>query len=260
MPAPERRTLLILGGTAEAAQLARAAVAEFGPYLTVITSLAGRTSSPAPVAGALRRGGFGGAAGLAAYLREAAIDLVIDATHPFAAQIARHARIAAAAANVPCLALLRPPWQTEPGDRWIDVPDMDEAARALARLGRRVLLTVGTRGLDAFAALEGTQFVVRLIEAPRAALPLRHAELVIARPPFTLDGERQLLHGRAIAAVVAKASGGARPAKLAAARELGLPVVMVARPAPEPGTSVASVAAAMAWIAVRLGLAAAVER
>jgi len=260
MPAPERRTLLILGGTAEAAQLARAAVAEFGPNLTVITSLAGRTSSPAPVAGAKRRGGFGGAEGLAAYLREAAIDLVIDATHPFAAQISRHARLAAAAANAPRLALLRPPWRQEAGDRWIEAPDLEEAARALPALGRRVLLTIGARGLDAFAGCEDIAFVVRLIEAPRAALPLRHAELVIGRPPFTLDEERQLLHGRAIACLVAKASGGARPAKLAAARELGLPVVMVACPPPEPGESVASVAAAMAWIAARLGTAVVVER
>ena len=260
MPAPERQTLLILGGTAEAAALARAAVAQFDARLTVITSLAGRTSSPAPVAGALRSGGFGGAAGLAAYLREAAVDLVIDATHPFAAQISRHARIAAASAGVPRLALLRQDWQREAGDRWIDVPDLDDAARALPALGRRVLLTIGGRGLDAFAALEGIAFVVRLIETPRTALALRAAELVIARPPFTLDGERHLLHRCAVAVMVAKASGGARPAKLAAAGEAGVPVVMVARPPSEPGESVASVAAAVTWIAARLGRTVMVER
>lgn len=252
MPARERQTLLILGGTAEAAALARAALAQFGARLEIITSLAGRTSRPTPVAGALRRGGFGGAAGLAAYLREAAIDLVIDATHPFAAQISRHARLAAAAAGVPRLVLLRPEWRRQAGDRWIEMPDLDAAARALPALGRRVLLTIGARGLDAFAALDGIEFVVRLIEAPRTALPLRAAELVIARSPFTLDEERHLLHRCAIAAMVAKASGGARPAKLAAAAEAGLPVVMVARPQPEPGESVASAAAAVAWIAARL--------
>lgn len=252
MPAPERRNLLILGGTAEAAALARAAVARFGAGLGVITSLAGRTSSPAPVAGEARRGGFGGAEGLTAYLRAAAIDLVIDATHPFAAQISRHARLAAAAANVPRLALLRPDWRPEAGDRWIGVPDMAEAARALPALGRRVLLTIGGRGLDAFAASEGIAFVVRLIEAPRTALPLRDAELVVARPPFTLADEQLLLQRCAIAAMVAKASGGARPAKLDAARAAGLPVVMVARPPSEPGEWVASVAAAVAWIAPRL--------
>ena len=182
-------------------------------------------------------------------MRAATIDLLIDATHPFAAQISRHARLAATATGLPRLMLLRPSWRPEAGDRWIEVPDMDEAARALSALGRRVLLTVGARGLDAFAAAEGIAFVVRLIEPPRAALPLRHADLVIARPPFALDQERQLLHRHAIEIVVSKASGGVVPAKLLAAREARLPIVMVARPPPEPGDSVASVAAAVDWIA-----------
>jgi precorrin-6A/cobalt-precorrin-6A reductase len=249
---PEHHTLLILGGTAEAAALARVAEAGFGARLAVVTSLAGRTANPAPVVGATRRGGFGGWEGLAAYLAAERIDLLIDATHPFAAQMSRHARLAAEAATVPRLALQRPAWRSEPGDRWILLPDLAAVARALPALGRRALLTIGARGLDAFAACEGLSIVVRLIEPPRAALPLSGAELVIARPPFTLDEERSLLHRCAIGCVVAKASGGSRPAKLDAAREAGLPVAMVARPPAEPGECVADVAAAVAWIAARL--------
>jgi precorrin-6A/cobalt-precorrin-6A reductase len=251
MPEPRRRTLLVLGGTGEAAARARETIARLGDRLDVITSLAGRTSSPAPLPGALRSGGFGGAAGLASYLREAAVDLVVDATHPFAAQISRHARQACEETGVARLALVRPAWRRVEGDRWIDVPDMAAAARALPGLGRRALLTVGARELGAFAACAGVSFVVRLIEAPRAPLPLAGAALVIARPPFSVDEERALLRRHAVEIVVAKASGGALPAKLAAAREAAVSVVMVEGPPPEPGPAAASVADAVAWIEAR---------
>jgi precorrin-6A/cobalt-precorrin-6A reductase len=252
MPGRERTQLLILGGTAEAAALARAVAARFGDAVVVTNSLAGRTAAPAALPGTVRVGGFGGAEGLEYYLRAEKIDLVIDATHPFAAQISRHARLAAAAAEVPRLLLLRPPWQEDAADRWIKVPDMAAAAHALPLWGRRALVTVGARELGAFAGLAGVHFVVRLIAAPRATLPLAGAELVIGRGPFTLDEERRLLHRHAIEVVVSKASGGdATVAKLAAAREAGLPVIMVERPPPEPGPIAASVAEAVAWIAAR---------
>ena len=252
MPAPEPRAVLILGGTAEAASLARALAEKFGDRLRVITSLAGRTSRPSPVPGKRRIGGFGGADGLAAYLRGDGISLLVDATHPFAVAISAHARIAAEAASVPRLQLARPPWTAAPDDCWIEVEDAGAAARAVARIGGSAFLTIGARELHAFADYEGVRLVVRLIEPPREKSPLADATFVIARPPFTLEDERQILRRYAIRVVVAKASGGDVPAKLVAAREARIPVVLMKRPPPEPGASAASVAEVVAWIAARL--------
>jgi len=239
--------LLILGGTGEAAALA--ARAALVPQLRVITSLAGRTSAPLAPHGELRRGGFGGADGLAAYLRDAAIDLVVDATHPFAAVISRHAAEACARAGKPSLMLVRPPWQRQSGDRWIEVDDLAGAAAALPGLARRVFLSVGRQELRTFRAVRDCWFLVRLIEPPRAALPLAEAEIITARGPFTVEDERQLMTSRRIEALVSKNSGGdATYAKIAAARELGLPVVMVRRPPPPPGEIVEAVEAALDWI------------
>ncbi|HXP30639.1 MAG TPA: cobalt-precorrin-6A reductase [Stellaceae bacterium] len=246
--------LLILGGTAEAAALAQEC-ARFGDRLLVTTSLAGRTAAPAPLPGAVRLGGFGGADGLAGFLEEARIDLLVDATHPFASRISHHARLAAARVHVPRLLLQRPAWQRAAGDRWIEVADMAAAAAAVPRLGKRALLTVGARSLAAFAAIDSVHFVVRLIDPPLRPLPLGSYTVVLGRGPFALDAERQLLHRHAIEVLVAKASGGAGTvAKLAAARAAGIPVVMVARPEPEPGAAVASVAEAVTWIAARLAV------
>lgn len=255
MPAPEPRRLLILGGTAEAAELAGAALARFGGRLAVTTSLAGRTSRPAPLPGAVRIGGFGGVAGLAAYLAEEAVDLVVDATHPFAARISHHARLACDAAGVPRLRLLRPPWRRHSLDRWVAVADAAGAADAVPRLGRRAFLTIGAGDLEAFAAITGVHFVVRLVDPPAVALPLRSVEVLTGRGPFALAEERLLLRRHGIDVLVCKASGGAATeAKLIAARELQVPVVMVRRPPPEPGRRVADAPAALAWIAGRLAL------
>ncbi|MGO8865473.1 MAG: cobalt-precorrin-6A reductase [Alphaproteobacteria bacterium] len=239
--------LLILGGTGEAAALA--ARAALVPHLRVITSLAGRTSAPLAPHGELRRGGFGGADGLAAYLQDAAIDLVVDASHPFAAAISRHAEEACARAGKPRLVLVRPPWRRQSGDRWIEVDDLAGAAAALPGLARRVFLSVGRQELRTFAAVRDCWFLVRLIEPLSTALPLAEAEIITARGPFTVEGERQLMTSRRIEALVSKNSGGdATYAKIAAARELGLPVVMVRRPAPPPGETVEAVEAALEWI------------
>ena len=245
--------LLILGGTAEAAALARAALERLGGRLEVTTALAGRTEMPGPLPGAVRIGGFGGAPGLAAYLAEARIDLLIDATHPFADQISRHARVASEQAGIDRLVLERPPWRRHPLDRWIEVEDYAGAAAAVARVGRRCLLTVGAGELGAFAGLSQVHFVVRLIDPPAQPLPLASCEVILGRGPFTLAGERALLQKYRIDVLAAKASGGAATeAKLIAAREAGLPVVLLRRPKPESGPRVGTVEAALAWLEERL--------
>jgi precorrin-6A/cobalt-precorrin-6A reductase len=244
------RHLLILGGTGEAARLARGAVARFGEGLAVTTALAGRTRHPGPLAGQVRIGGFGGSAGLALYLVEHQVDRLIDATHPFAATISRAARIAAERTGVQRLVLRRPPWRRDPLDRWIEVDSIDAAAGLVDRVGRRAWLTVGAGAAAAFAAVDGVRFVVRLIDPPQESLPLRCVEVVLGRGPFSLAEERHLLQRYAIDVLVCKASGGAATeAKLIAARELGLPVVMVRRPPPEPGLAVETVEAALDWLA-----------
>ncbi len=244
------RDLLILGGTAEAAALARAVASRFGDDFVVTTSLAGRTERPGPIPGQVRIGGFGGPAGLAAYLEEHGVGRLIDATHPFAARIASAARLACETAGVPRLMLRRPPWPRHPLDRWIEVDDMKAAAGIVARLGRRALLTIGAGEIACFSAVTGVRFVVRLVDPPRQALPLRFSQVVIGRGPFALADERHLIARQAIDVLVCKASGGsATVAKLVAAREYSLPVVMVRRPPPEPGEAVETVEAALDWLA-----------
>ena len=243
-------SLLILGGTAEAAALAGAAGNRFGEALVVTTSLAGRTRRPGPIPGRVRSGGFGGPRGLAAYLGQHRIDRLVDATHPFAAAISRAARLACDTARVPRLTLLRPPWQRHPDDRWFEVDTMAEAAAIVGRIARRAWLTVGAGEIAAFEALSGVDFLVRLVEPPSSPLPLRRCEVIVGRGPFSLAGERHRLERHAIDVLVCKASGGAATeAKLVAARELGLPVVMLRRPSPEPGTAVDTIAAALDWLA-----------
>lgn len=249
--------LLILGGTSEARALAQRALTRFGPRLHVITSLAGRTQAPAPLAGEVRRGGFGGIAGLTRYLRENGVAAVIDATHPFATIISAHARTAATAAGVPLLAVRRPPWQKQAGDHWIEVDDIADAVRALERLGDRIWLTLGARNLAPFAALAGKWFLVRSIDPPREPLVISNAHLILGRGPFTLADEAGVIATHRIDVLVTKASGGsATAAKLAAARAAGVAVVMIRRPpsSKELGEAAETVDAALDWIAGRMGI------
>ena len=250
MARQEATRLLILGGTGEAAALARAALVRFGDRIEVTTALAGRTRHPGPVPGMVRIGGFGGAAGLAAYLAEHGVDRLIDATHPFASEISRTARLACDQMQLPRLLLLRPAWKRHALDRWIEVDTVEAAAQIVGRVGRRALLTVGASDVAAFAPATSVRFLVRMIDPPREPLPLRYHGIVLGRGPFALNAERHLLQRNAIDVLVCKASGGAATeAKLVAARELSLPVIMVRRPPVERGLSVETVEGAIDWLA-----------
>ncbi len=250
---PGRPRLLILGGTAEAAALARIAVDRLGSRLEVTSSLAGRTKRPSALPGKVRIGGFGGADGLAAYLREAGIDTLVDATHPFAAHISRHARLACEAARVPRLVLSRPEWVERPGDRWTSVPDLAAARAVLPGVGRRAFLTIGVKDLHIFSGMPEVWFLVRLIEPPARDLPLDRHAVIHGRGPFGLAQERALLAEHRVDVLVTKASGGAATeAKLMAARAAEVPVIMVSRPRPEPGPRVAQIADAVSWLEEQL--------
>ncbi|MFJ4946955.1 cobalt-precorrin-6A reductase [Streptomyces sp. NPDC088760] len=243
--------VLILGGTTEARRLAE--LLDGTPGLRLTSSLAGRVAGPRALPGGTRVGGFGGVEGLTAWLREHTVGAVVDATHPFAGTISFHAAQAAAAARVPLLALRRPGWVPVPGDRWHEADSLEGAARALPALGRRVFLTTGRMGLAAFADLDDLWFLVRSVDAPGPPLPSR-TEVLLDRGPFTLDGERELLRRHRIDVVVTKDSGGAATApKLTAAREAGLPVVVVRRPpVPEGVPVVPDPESAARWIGERL--------
>ncbi len=245
-----RERLLILGGTGEAAELARGAAARFGDALEVTISLAGRTEHPRPVAGLIRIGGFGGPAGLAAYLSEHGIGRLIDATHPFATRISAAARVACEQANVPRLVLRRPPWRRHPRDRWIEVDGVTDAAAIVGRVGRRAWITLGASEIAAFTAATAVHFLVRLVDPPRHPLPLRSYEVIVGRGPFSVPEEHSHIERHAIDVLVCKASGGgATEAKIIAARERRLPVIMVRRPPPEPGEGVDTVGEALDWLA-----------
>ncbi|GGL66540.1 precorrin-6A reductase [Streptomyces fumigatiscleroticus] len=236
--------VLILGGTAEARRLAAELTAR--PGVRVTTSLAGRVSRPGSLPGEVRIGGFGGAAGLADWLRGQRVSALVDATHPFAASITANAARAAAATGVPAVVLRRPGWRPGPGDRWHAVASLDEAADVLPGLGRRVFLTTGRLGLAAFAHLTHLHFVVRSVEPPEPPMP-PDTHVLLARGPFTPADEAALLREHRVDVLVTKDSGGdATSAKLTAARQLGLPVVIVRRPPLPAGvTEVPDVAGAL---------------
>jgi precorrin-6A/cobalt-precorrin-6A reductase len=235
--------VLLLGGTAEA----RALAARLHPGVDVVSSLAGRVPDPALPVGPVRVGGFGGLAGLRDWLRDNAIDAVVDATHPFAATITANAAAACAALRVPHLVLVRPPWH--PGGCELVGSDRDAAEHVARRGYSRLFLTTGRSGAAAFRGSDAW-FLIRAVTAPDlATLPRRH-ELLLSRGPYDYNGEYALLREHRVDALVTKNSGGAmtRP-KLDAAAALGLPVVMIDRPALPPGvTTVGTVAAAAAWV------------
>ncbi|HEY4420159.1 MAG TPA: cobalt-precorrin-6A reductase [Pseudonocardia sp.] len=244
---PAARRLLVLAGTTEATDLTRAALAA-GHHVTA--SFAGRTSQPSSPATDIRIGGFGGADGLTAYLRDNPFDAVVLATHPFAARMPYNAAAAAEATGTPLVRILRPQWVPEPGDRWTMVPDLAAAAWALHEShARRVLLTTGRQELAPFARLDRVHFVVRSIEEPDVGA-FADADVILDRGPFDAEAEAELLRSRRIDTIVTKNSGGtATAAKLEAAYNENVRVIMVERPDSPAVTTVATATAAMKWLA-----------
>jgi len=239
------KRVLILGGTGDAAELATRAAQI--PEIEVISSLAGRTQNPTNPGGTVRVGGFGGAAGLADYLRDRQIHLLIDATHPFAAQITWNAAAAAAAVGIPHLMLIRPAWEKTAGDRWIEVQTNAIAATVL--LAPRIFLTIGRQELSAFAHQSDRWFLMRMIDPPALDAVVPNGKILLERGPFNLVDERALLQNYDIRAIVSKNSGGdATYAKIVAARELKIPVVMVQRPIMPMGEVATQVEEALSWI------------
>lgn len=246
------RRLLLLGGTGEALRLAREL--QGNERLHCISSLAGRTEQPVLPPGEVRSGGFGGIAGLSDYLVREKIDLVLDATHPFAAQMARHAFEACRALGLPRAKLVRPPWVASPGDRWTMMPSVTAAAVFLRfHPAHRIFLTVGRQELGPFVPLGGGErngtrwFLTRLVDPPGDDVALPAGDVVLGRGPFTPDDEAALMRQHRIDLLVTKNAGGSA-AKIAAAAELHIPVLMIERPPLPPGEIVESTGAALAWI------------
>ncbi len=245
--------VLLFGGTGEAGAIARLLAAA---GIDATYSYAGRTDTPIVQPLPTRVGGFGGVAGLMAYLAREAMTHVIDATHPFAARISTNAVQACAAAGLPLVALERAPWVAEPEDRWHHVPDLPAAVASLTGAPRRVFLAIGRQNLDAFRAQPQHHYLLRLVDPP-AAPPLPDCSVIVARGPFDADGDTALLRHHRIDVIVAKNAGGTGAvAKIVAARALGLPVIMVDRP-PIPARAVVHEAAlVMDWLhqPARLGV------
>lgn len=223
------QTVVILGGTREAADLARKLVADH-PDWRVITSLAGRTREPEPSAGEVRIGGFGGVGGLADFLKTENVTQLIDATHPFATQISANAVAAAEQAGVPLDVRVRPAWEPRPGDDWIGATSEADAAKRIPP-GARVFLAVGSQHLEPFAARSDVFFVVRMIDKPAQPLPLKQHKLITGKPSAATQ-EGALIREHAITYVVCRNSGGDEAyGKVEAARALDIPVIMIGRPA-----------------------------
>jgi precorrin-6A/cobalt-precorrin-6A reductase len=240
------RRILILGGTTEARRLAERLAERVD--LSVRLSLAGRTAAPAAQPVPVRIGGFGGAAGLVDYLTAHDIAALIDATHPYAAIISANAARAAAAVGVPLLALCRPPWIPVAGDHWTEVTDVQDAVQVLDHARRRVFLALGRKELGPFAAAPQHYYLVRSVDPLDPPLPMPHAAYVTGRGPFTEMADRALLTAHRIDVVVAKNSGGtATYSKIAAARTLGLPILMLRRPVLPAVPTVETVEEALCW-------------
>jgi precorrin-6A/cobalt-precorrin-6A reductase len=239
--------VLVLGGTSEASALA--ARLALCPEIGATLSLAGRTRKPAVAPIPLRVGGFGGVEGLRAYLIAEQVDAVVDATHPFAVNISANASAACRSAGVPIGIMTRPPWKPESGDQWVEVPNVEGAVSALGQEPKRVFLTTGRLQLAAFSAAPQHTYIVRTIEPPDDVDLLPNHRLILARGPFTESGEESLMRTENISILVTKNSGGhATYAKIAAARALKIPVVMIQRQLTVNEFELPTVESALSWI------------
>jgi precorrin-6A/cobalt-precorrin-6A reductase len=239
--------ILILGGTAEARQLAGRLAGRAGLEITL--SLAGRTATPAAQPVPVRVGGFGGAAGLAKYLVSERVDALIDATHPYANVISANAVAAARRSGVPVVALRRPPWISVSGDRWIEVGDAGEAVWAIGQTPRRVFVALGRNELKPFGDAPQHYYLIRSVDPVDPPLPLPHVGYVTGRGPFGEADDHVLMTEHRIDVVVAKNSGGtATYGKIAAARALGIDVIMLRRPPAPDGAAVETIEDAIAWL------------
>lgn len=246
--------VLLLGGTTEATALAQA-FADNG--INAVFSYAGRTANPIGQPLPTRLGGYGGVQGLADYIADTGITHIVDATHPFAAQISQNAVEACALTNTPLMGYERPAWQAQPGDSWQYVADTQAAVAALPTAPARIFLAIGKQTLPAFAARPQHFYLLRLVDAPDTPLPVPNAEVVLDRGPFTVESDMALMQAHAITHVVAKNSGGTGAlAKLEAARRLHLPVILIARPALADRPIARSIAEVMDWLdhSARLGV------
>jgi len=239
--------ILILGGTTEARALGERLAKRGG--LDVTLSLAGRTAAPVPHAVPVRVGGFGGAAGLADYLVAEHVDALIDATHPYATIISENAIAAARQTAVPFMTLRRPPWAAVAGDRWIEANDAKAAVSAIGQERRSVFVALGRNELKPFAGAPQHRYLVRSVDPVDPPLPLPQVTYVTARGPFSEADDRALMAAHAIEVVIAKNSGGgAAYGKIAAARTLGIEVIMLRRPAAPDAPAVDTVDEAIAWL------------
>jgi precorrin-6A/cobalt-precorrin-6A reductase len=239
--------VLVLGGTTEASALAKLLAAD--ARFDAILSLAGRTLTPRPQPLPTRIGGFGGVEGLVHWLREKKVDAVIDATHPYAARMSANAVAACAQTTVPLGSIVRPPWQRHEDDNWRIVPSAEAAAAALGKTPLRVFLSLGRQDLHAFAPVPQHRYIARTIETPEQTTLPPSIRILQARGPFDRDSEAKLLSDEEIDVIVSKNSGGsATYAKIEAARELDLPVIMIARPDKPVGHALGSPEEAVAWL------------
>ena len=236
-------TLLLLAGTGEAKRMAAALKGR-----DVVASLAGVTRDPVPLPLPTRVGGFGGADGFRAYLEQVSISAVLDATHPFASRITRRTATICAERGLPFTQFLRPPWVPEEGDQWADIAREEDAAQHIPS-DATVFLGTGRQTLDRFANLAGRRVICRQIDPPDGPFPFVGGEFLVGRPPFSVDDEVALFARLGVDWLVVKNAGGSPSrTKLTAARQLGIKVLMLARPPKGNWPVVATVPEALAWV------------
>tara|TARA_Y100001960_G_scaffold309117_1_gene367176 strand:+ start:855 stop:1598 length:744 start_codon:yes stop_codon:yes gene_type:complete len=246
------KNLLIIGGTTEARQLAELTVHKYGTRLRVITSWAGRSSRSPDVAGESRIGGFGGVTGLLGYLKAETIDMVLDASHPFANQISKHVYEACTIANVPNFSLVRSKWDLPNNGKCFELETMEAAAKRISHFAKRVFLTTGRQTLRVFGNMDNIWFLVRLLERPKEPLMLNNYTLITGFPPFSIKTEKAIMKKYRIDTLISKSSGGEIPAKIKAALELDLTTVLVSAPPLPPGEYTNNLDECLKWISSKI--------